>query len=396
MKLKCIAEDFQVVEQISLQPHGGRFALYTLTKQSLGTPEAIAAVVKRWGLHRSQIAFAGLKDRHALTQQYVTIEDGPKRELKQTSLKLEYIGQTERPVHAGDITANRFIVVLRDLSPQDAFEATSAIKQLVLEGLPNYFDEQRFGSLGESGEFIAKPWCLGDYERAMWLALADYNIHDRPADRQEKGTLRKHWGDWATCKRLLAGSRNLNLLSYLVANSTDFRRAITMLRQDLRSLYLAAFQSDLWNGMLSAVVQETCRPDQITPQTIGRREVATFRDLTPEQREKLAQTQLPLPSARLHLEDGPLKALTERVVSEAGLELRQVRVKYPRDSFFSKGDRPAVFRPHNLVHEGLADELFDQRSKLRLQFDLPRGAYATIVVKRLAGSAAFDVGEDED
>src|SRR5687768_4074569 len=50
MKLKSTPEDFQVVEQIALQPTGGLFALYTLTKQSLGTPEALAAVERRWGL----------------------------------------------------------------------------------------------------------------------------------------------------------------------------------------------------------------------------------------------------------------------------------------------------------------------------------------------------------
>ena len=49
MKLKCLPEDFQVTELTERQPHGrGPFALYRLTKQSLGTPEAIDAALHRW------------------------------------------------------------------------------------------------------------------------------------------------------------------------------------------------------------------------------------------------------------------------------------------------------------------------------------------------------------
>ena len=65
MKLKRIPEDFQVDEQIALEATGGPIALYRLTKQSLGTREAIDAVARRWNLPLRAMAFAGLKDRHA-------------------------------------------------------------------------------------------------------------------------------------------------------------------------------------------------------------------------------------------------------------------------------------------------------------------------------------------
>ena len=45
--------------------------------------------------------------------------------------------------------------------------------------------------------------------------------------------------------------------------------------------------------------------------------------------------------ARLKLGDSLLKHLYDEVLAAEGLELRQIRVKYPRDSFFSKGERPA-------------------------------------------------------
>jgi hypothetical protein len=92
MKLKRIPEDFQVDELVALQPgDSGPFALYRLTKQSLGTREAIDAIIERWRMPRGAIAFAGLKDRHALTRQYVTIQSGPPRGFGQTNFELEAI-----------------------------------------------------------------------------------------------------------------------------------------------------------------------------------------------------------------------------------------------------------------------------------------------------------------
>lgn len=383
MKLKRIAADFQVDEQIALATGPGPHALYRLTKESLGTLEAVGAIQRRWKLPRGQIAFAGLKDKHALTRQHVTIPGGPRRGLSQESFSLEYLGQAPRPIHASDITANRFLIVIRDLDLAEAGAAIAALEAAAQCGVPNYFDDQRFGSLGESGQFIAEPWCRGDYERALWLALAEPNPRDRPTDREQKCLLRDNWGDWPRCRQLLAPSEQQRIAAFL-ADQADFRRAITRTRPDLRSLWLAAYQSSLWNQILAAWIDETCRPEQLLRRTIGRRDLPFFQTLEPAQIELLSVA-LPLPSARLHLEPGPLLALYDRTLAAAGTALREVRVKYPRDSFFSKGERPALLRPLEVEHELASDDLYPGRQKLILRFALPRGAYATILMKRLAG-----------
>jgi tRNA pseudouridine13 synthase len=103
---------------------------------------------------------------------------------------------------------------------------------------------------------------------------------------------------------------------------------------------------------------------------------------------------LPLPSARLKLDDHPLKAVYDCVLAPEGMELRQVRVKYPRDSFFSKGERPAVFWPADLSRDLAADDLYPQRQKLTLRFTLPRASYATILIKCVIAQPVADA-EDE-
>lgn len=97
MKLKCRPDDFCVKECTAFTPDGGDYALYRLTKRSLGTPEAIEALLRRWRIDRRQVAYGGLKDRHAVTVQHVTIHRGPRRGLKQTNLELTYLGQASRP-----------------------------------------------------------------------------------------------------------------------------------------------------------------------------------------------------------------------------------------------------------------------------------------------------------
>src|SRR5688572_14441289 len=103
MKLKCTPDDFLVQERISTLPPGSDFALYKLSKSSLGTPEAVDAILQQWNLSRGQVAYAGLKDRHALTRQFITIKGGPRRGLKQTDFELSYVGQVGRPLAARDI-----------------------------------------------------------------------------------------------------------------------------------------------------------------------------------------------------------------------------------------------------------------------------------------------------
>jgi tRNA pseudouridine13 synthase len=70
-----------------------------------------------------------------------------------------------------------------------------------------------------------------------------------------------------------------------------------------------------------------------------------------------------------------------------GLAWEDLRVKGLKDVFFSKGDRPALFFPTDPDHEVAFDDLYPGRSKVTLRFDLPKGAYATLVVKRVTDAA---------
>jgi tRNA pseudouridine13 synthase len=110
--------------------------------------------------------------------------------------------------------------------------------------------------------------------------------------------------------------------------------------------------------------------------------------LDAERLRQLAELSLPLPSARLHLDPAdPRGELVREVLAEEGLELRDMQVKGIRELFFSRGERAALFLPAEMGSRIEADELHTGRQKLILRFDLPRGCYATMVVK-----CALDAG----
>ena len=125
MKLKRQAEDFQV-EELPIVRGGdrGRFTFYRLSKRGLGTLEAIEAICRRWNIAGGRLNYGGLKDRHAVTVQYLTILDGPPREMHQTHFDLEPLGRLAHPYGPAHFRGNRFVVVLRDLTSRAVERAT--------------------------------------------------------------------------------------------------------------------------------------------------------------------------------------------------------------------------------------------------------------------------------
>lgn len=395
VKLKRLPDDFQVTELTDVRTDGGEFALYRLRKTSVGTMEAVEELQRRWNIPRNRVSWGGLKDRHAVTEQFVTIRGGPQRNHRDGRLDVTWLGRTRKPFTPAEITGNRFQIVVRDLSPGEAGRSGVALDQVARSGAPNYFDDQRFGSVGESGEFIGRSWCRGDYERALWLALAEPHPDDPSDEREQKRILREHWGRWGACKAALARSHRRSVVTYLADRPADppfdFRGAFARIRVDLRGLYLSAYQSALWNRMLAVYLRQHLPPEDLCDVPLQLGPAPFYLELTPPQRDVLKTAMLPLPSARQHLEPGPTLDLMQAVMAAEGMELRELRVKYPRDSFFSKGERRAIVLPAEIESVEGADELYVGRRKLQLAFTLPRGAYATIIVKRLTDAAGCEV-----
>jgi tRNA pseudouridine13 synthase len=384
MKLKQLPDDFQVEERTGLTAgRDGDFALYRLDKRGWTTPDALAAVRRRWRLDADRVSAGGLKDKHAHTLQHFTVRHGPRRGWRHHGLVVAYLGQVAAPFTSQDVLGNRFRVALRDLSEATAAAAQRGLAEAAAEGVPNYFDDQRFGS-ATGGDFVGRLLVRGKFEAALRLALTAPYEHDRPAQREEKRVLRERWGDWSACRGLLppeSGARSV--VDHLRANPGDFRGACVRLRPDLRGLYLSAYQSHLWNRLLARWLERRCDPACLLPLKLKLGTVPAHRGAGPALREELACLTLPLPTARLHLApDDQHAVLIREVLAEDGLELRDLQVRGTRELFFSKGERSALCVPIDTGADEADDDLHPGRLKVTLTFELPRGSYATLVVKR--------------
>jgi tRNA pseudouridine13 synthase len=385
MKLKEQPDDFQVEELTDVAPTGsGPFALYSLQKQGWTTPDALQAIRRRWRIDRRRMSYGGLKDRHADTLQYLTIFRGPQRNLTHQRISVRYLGQIGEPYSSDQIRANRFRIVLREVLPEQRPAAESALEEIRADGVPNYFDDQRFGSVAADQQFVARLMIQERYEQALRQALAAAYAYDRAAEKREKAILRKHWGDWSACKNLLSRSHARSIVDYLVHHPTDFRGALARLRPELRGLYLSAYQSYLWNQILAALLLERCRPEQLVLIHLRLGNLPMHRRLAESQHRDVAALTLPLPTARTKLDpdDARVKAI-HSVLSEEGLEWQDLKLKGFREMFFSKGERPALCLPTNLQYAFEDDDRHTARQKLVLSFELPRGSYATLIVKRV-------------
>jgi len=388
LRIKCRPEDFRVEEQSIVEPGArGPFVLYRLTKRGLGTPEALTAIRRRWNLVPEQVSYGGLKDRHALTIQYLTIAGGPEKPLQQVSFELVPLGRVLYPYRPESFRGNHFEIVARDLKPAQAERVKAELDGLAATGFPNYFDDQRFGSVGESGDFIAEAWMREDHERALWLAIADPNRADRPKERRRKANLRECWGRWSEAKERLDRSHARSLVTYLCDHPSDFRGAYARLRRDLRTIHVSAYQSHLWNLILARLIEAATRPDQRVPVNFRVAECPFPRDLDAEQATRLAELRVPLPSARNRLGADAVSETARAVVEERGFTWERLRIRHLKDVFLSKGDRPAMICPEAWASSIIEDHLYPGRRALKLTFELPRGAYATLIIKRLTHAA---------
>jgi tRNA pseudouridine13 synthase len=397
MKLKQDSDDFQVEELTGVVPaERGPYAFYQLEKSGWTTLDALQAIRRRWNLGPHQVSYGGLKDRHAHTRQYLTILHGPRRGLRHQTVTLSYRGQVARPYSAHDIRANRFRIVARAVDAEELRLARAALQEIRVDGVPNYFDNQRFGSVGDKQEFVARFLIRGEYETALRLALAATYRHDRGQQKVEKAVLQAHWGDWVRCKVELPRGHVRSLVDYLVHHPADFRGAFARMRPELAGLYLSAYQSHLWNRMLAAWLQGACRPDQLVRMGTRLGDLSMLRGLDESQRRELSRLSLPLPSARLHLEPAdPRRAIVDAVLAEEGFPLSEMKLRGLRKPFFSRGDRPALCLPAAFNYQVEDDEKHAGRWQLILEFELPRGSYATLISKRLQLANAQESEEDD-
>src|SRR5690606_19028323 len=126
----------------------GTHLFLLIEKRGLTTPKAVEVLCRALGADPRAAGFAGMKDRHAVTQQWVSIQDAKPEEI--ASLEVPDVRVLEASLHdrklkTGHLRANRFVLRIREVPADRDADLERGLHRLVTGGFPNYYGEQRFG-----------------------------------------------------------------------------------------------------------------------------------------------------------------------------------------------------------------------------------------------------------
>lgn len=389
MKLKVRPTDFKVTERLlpEVLESSGPHRLYRVRKEKLTSMEAATELANLVGVTPADICMAGLKDRQGVTTQYMSLERGPSVSLQQKTLGIQTVGWTAAPLDSSASLGNEFGIVVRDLNGSDCDRVRASLDPVREHGLPNYFDEQRFGNLRHGQGWIVLDLIKGDVSGALQRLIASASPYEPPARRGLKDALWRSWGNWSAC-RSIAGKlgRYHSVFEHLKRFPDDLAGAFGRVGTRERLIHLYAFQSHLWNRALALWIDDNC-PDRFGLSGIeGRLRFPKFGLALPEHWHE----SLVLPAERLDgVEDPGQRALFERVLESMGLGPDDLQLPDVPGFQLKPEARPVIVRPLELrVRPAEQDNEFRGRKMLRLSFGLPRGAYATMVLRRLVGPSS--------
>ncbi|MCW8839002.1 MAG: tRNA pseudouridine(13) synthase TruD [Thiovulaceae bacterium] len=181
---KQSARDF-VVDEIPLYEFSGEgeHLILHIRKKNLSTLELITILAKYLGIKNKEIGYAGLKDKHAMTKQYISLHKKHEESLEKfehESIKILSKKYHNNKIRIGHLSSNRFYIRLKKVNPTDAKKIDEALKNIAKYGMPNFFGYQRFGNDGNNhidGEKIAKGEKKERNVKVRKLLVSAYQSH---------------------------------------------------------------------------------------------------------------------------------------------------------------------------------------------------------------------------
>ncbi|HLF54594.1 MAG TPA: tRNA pseudouridine(13) synthase TruD [Candidatus Nanoarchaeia archaeon] len=376
MKLRQKPDDF-IVEEIPSKEwkKSGKYAVYSVSKVGMTTFAAEKVLATHCNVSFRKIGFAGLKDAHARTAQYFSIEtDKPDcGNFKEQHVNSELVGFLDEQLRTGDLKGNKFIITVRDL------KKFKLDKEQVEQGVPNYFDSQRFGSLKGVKGFIAKDVLKGDYESAVKKIITATTRHQKAKIRATRRFISSNWGNWPACldqveKAGLQRTVEGNVVSHLSEFPTDFKSAFKKTFKGIREIFFSAYQSYIWNECIKRVVRQNSKEVFSVEYEAGK--LVFPRKWNPD--SKLAA--FPSISPEIKTSEENMKIINE-VLKQEGMQLSDFSTD---EHIFVQREREVLLKSESLVvSEPEADDLNEHKKKVTVSFSLPKGSYATIILKVL-------------
>jgi|ERR1035437_115980 tRNA pseudouridine13 synthase len=403
-KLRQEVEDF-VVKEITNREEGqeGKYLILELIKRNWDTHHLTRTLAKILQISQKRISIAGTKDKRALTTQKISIFDIDASIIENIHLKdveLNVLGRSRKSIEIGDLWGNAFIITIRDIpsSPEEARKLLEKTTNEILfkSGIPNFFGIQRFGSIRPVTYLVGKAIVEGDFEKAAMLYIAE-PFPDEPAEIKKARQLVKETRDFR------GGLKNYPLrlgheramMNHLIANPNNFAGAFTILPKNLYTLFVHGYQSYIYNTILCRRIENSLPLNQAIEgdivcfkNNVGFPDSSKTEQVTAETvdamnrliKRKRTFITAPLPGYKTEFASGIPGEIEQEVIQELKVPLKGFNVvEVPEMS--SKGTRREILLQVEPKFEVTEDELNPIKSKVVLEFMLPKGSYATTLLR---------------
>jgi tRNA pseudouridine13 synthase len=355
---------------------------------------------------QSGIQIAGIKDAKAITAQHITIEGTSLENAAKVNLKdieVRPVGYFHEPLCSFYLLGNSFRISIKGINYKKE-EAQKRIEKVAYElnaigGIPNFYGHQRFGTTRAITHLIGKALVQRNMQEAAMLLLAKPSIYEHPGSMKAREELQATQDFKQALQNFPVQLRfERMMLGYLVDNPGDFSGAFRRLPLKLRTWFVQAWQSFLFNRFLSSRIKNGF---SLSKAEVGDYVVNLERSGLPLIRSNkivgscnLAETNesiksgklrlaLPIFGVKQKLSKGVMGEIEASVLEEEHVNAQEFRVSMMPE-ISGKGElRAAVCPIKNFDHATFQDVDKIELSEACLEFNLLRGAYATVLLREI-------------
>lgn len=397
-RLRAEPEDF-IVDEISIMPPEdptGENTAVLLRARYWETNRLVRELARRLRMSRKKIMFAGTKDRRAVTTQLFVIA-APMQEVANIGLTdVDFLRMypTKAQIGMGDLIGNKFSIVLKDIEPgmSEAQEICRSVENKLnsLGGFPNFFGVQRFGAARPITHEVGKFMTRKEPEKAVMAYLS------QASDFEQEGSAmaRAHFASTHNVPEALHDfpkelSFEVAMLNHLVKNPEDYVGALGQLPQNLTMMFIHAYQSFLFNRMLSErmrrglplnepvegdivlKVDKNGLPDHEHWLRADSRNIPRLTELVSKHKAYVSAVLYGTDSEFAGGEPGEIEA---KIIEQEGVKSRDfVLSEYEKLS--SRGTRREIAAPVKDLGISFAED------SIRFDFTLTKGCYATTFLR---------------
>jgi tRNA pseudouridine13 synthase len=262
--IKQRSEDFLVDELPLYEPCGAGEHLYLFIETAnISHVDLISALAQHFGVKESAIGYAGMKDKHAITRQTISIHvhrDPPSLDVPNDRIKVLWADRHTNKIKRGHLAGNRFSIRIRDVDPAAAPRVDRMLRRLERHGIPSYFGPQRFGYRHNS-HILGLAMLKGDWE-GLLRELLGATGSPFPEHQRERRELFDQ-GEYDRALTLWSRSdRSERAALGALCRRWNTRSAVLAVGKTTWIFWISAFQSAVFNRVLDQRI-ETGRLDQL-------------------------------------------------------------------------------------------------------------------------------------